>query len=109
MIEFYRERAPVIIEWEGFIESSVTNSKVIKAAKRSPCEVTEFGMIAFTFQLTDHSNRDDDLVFCEAIDRTGVCEEHTGIKYIRDTRCSYCRLLRDVLVPIRDRLITRRR
>jgi hypothetical protein len=72
VVELHHQGAAVVTDGNGLVESAVLDPEVVKEPQCLPCEVAKLGVMPFGFQFGDHDDRNDDLVFRKAQQRTGV-------------------------------------
>ena len=61
----------------------MANPQVIQGPQRRSGEVAQFGVITLGLEFTDNHDRDDDFVLGEASQRRRICQQDTGVYYIR--------------------------
>jgi hypothetical protein len=61
------------------IKATMFNAEIIECAKGGAGKVAKFGMVSFSFELSDNCDRDDDFMLFKAEQRSGISQEHAGI------------------------------
>ena len=81
VVQLHHEDAAVVPDGDGLVQSAVLDPEVVEEPQGFAGEVAQFGVVAFSFQLGDDHDGDDDLVFGEAQQRAGIREQDGGVDH----------------------------